>query len=835
MLKITVMLAILTLTFQLCGNTKLINVNPDPNGEPWIAGGISPLTEKQREKLSKIKEFTIPEQFKDRELPISIDNSTREYFRPVFNQSGGSCGQASGVAYNFTYEINALRELPANEKENQYPTHYTWNMLNGGEEYGSWYFDGWDIIKDNGCPNVISWGGSLAAGGDKHWMSGFEKYREGMQNRVLEYNYINVATPAGLTTLKNWLYDHGNDSNYGGLANFAAGSDGMDLQNLAEGTPHAGFSVIKQWGPAMDHAMTFIGYDDSICFDYNNDGSYTNDEDINGDGIVNMKDWEKGALLMVNSWGTSWGTGGKSYMMYKLLAESEQSGGVYENIVYLLKAQEEYTAQMALKVKLRHTSRGKIAVSAGVSNDLNASSSQYTLKYSLFNYQGGDLNMGGGSSESEETIEIGLDVTSLLEQVDTSMPLKFFLSVNEVDVNNSSEGEVISLSLVDFTNNDYEYLCPESDITILNNGTTVLTVNRIPGVYPPKDFTGIAQENSVELFWSTYGDETGLNNYKVLRDGEVIADNLSVLSYTDDSVTAGESYLYSIVAVYTGDDLIEEKTKKLKITPGEAQSLPYFQDFEISFEPWTIKNNILGWQWGNKSSLESSNVSFDGNESMFIACNSDKAGSGHTVVDKALSPEMHLRGKDKVFLSFDYRMKGGNQQYHNDIKILASLSDMSDWMEVAILPSNSNWETYSVEIPQEVLVSNNSRIAFLFDDYHTYGYGGGIDNIRISTDNSIENDGESVNISKSASLAQNFPNPFNPSTIINYVVQKADNINIAVFNIAGKKVWETGEMKQEIGKYSILFNGSKLNSGVYFYTLEVGGIKQEIKKMIMVK
>ena len=41
--------------------------------------------------------------------------------------------------------------------------------------------------------------------------------------------------------------------------------------------------------------------------------------------------------------------------------------------------------------------------------------------------------------------------------------------------------------------------------------------------------------------------------------------------------------------------------------------------------------------------------------------------------------------------------------------------------------------------------------------------------------------------------------------------------------------------KQETGKYSVHFDGSGLNSGVYFYALEVGGVMMETRKMVLVK
>ena len=48
--------------------------------------------------------------------------------------------------------------------------------------------------------------------------------------------------------------------------------------------------------------MTIVGYDDAVKLDFNGDGQFTNDIDINGDFIVDMNDWEIGALIVVNSW-----------------------------------------------------------------------------------------------------------------------------------------------------------------------------------------------------------------------------------------------------------------------------------------------------------------------------------------------------------------------------------------------------------------------------------------------------------------------------------------------------------------------------------------------------
>ncbi len=42
--------------------------------------------------------------------------------------------------------------------------------------------------------------------------------------------------------------------------------------------------------------MTVVGYNDSIKYDFNEDGQYTNNIDLNDDGIIDLRDWEVGAF-----------------------------------------------------------------------------------------------------------------------------------------------------------------------------------------------------------------------------------------------------------------------------------------------------------------------------------------------------------------------------------------------------------------------------------------------------------------------------------------------------------------------------------------------------------
>ena len=119
-----------------------------------------------------------------------------------------------------------------------------------------------------------------------------------MLNRIGEVYSIDVSTEDGINILKYWLFDHLEGEETGGVASFYAASP-WNLTTLPNGSPEAGKHVIKEWLFPASHAMTIVGYNDSIRYDYNEDGEYTNDVDINGDEVVDLKDWEIGGFRIL--------------------------------------------------------------------------------------------------------------------------------------------------------------------------------------------------------------------------------------------------------------------------------------------------------------------------------------------------------------------------------------------------------------------------------------------------------------------------------------------------------------------------------------------------------
>jgi hypothetical protein len=83
-------------------------------------------------------------------------------------------------------------------------------------------------------------------------------------------------------------------------------------------------------------------------------------------------------------------------------------------------------------------------------------------------------------------------------------------------------------------------------------------------------------------------------------------------------------------------------------------------------------------------------------------------------------------------------------------------------------------------------------------------------------------------------LEQNFPNPFNPITKINFEIPKTSYISLRIFDVAGKEVSDLINEIKNPGKYSINFDGTNFASGTYFCRLESNEFIL-IKKMLLIK
>ncbi len=99
--------------------------------------------------------------------------------------------------------------------------------------------------------------------------------------------------------------------------------------------------------------------------------------------------------------------------------------------------------------------------------------------------------------------------------------------------------------------------------------------------------------------------------------------------------------------------------------------------------------------------------------------------------------------------------------------------------------------------------------------------------------------GRSEEIPKKINSINNYPNPFNPSTIISFFSNQEQRIDVSIFNIKGQKIKTLLHDVCSSGENSIQWegfdnNGKKVSSGIYFYKVESDNQKI-MKKMILLK
>ena len=115
------------------------------------------------------------------------------------------------------------------------------------------------------------------------------------------------------------------------------------------------------------------------------------------------------------------------------------------------------------------------------------------------------------------------------------------------------------------------------------------------------------------------------------------------------------------------------------------------------------------------------------------------------------------------------------------------------------------------------------------------------DTIEITVDNTST--GNDLNQLNKSHLIGNYPNPFNPATMISFSISSQDEkklTKLSIYNIKGQLVKNLVRSQIRAGNHNIRWNGrnnsgQKVSSGVYYYLLQIGGKRVGMKKLIMIK
>lgn len=497
--------------------------------------------------------------------PDHVNNAESRYFPPVFYQAGGSCGSASRICYMFSHELNSFRDLDGKDPKNYYPSHFVWLLTNGNSGKDA-------FIQYVGVPSAATYGGQtyskLFGSQDTNqqdfgWMSGYDKWYEAMFNRMLKPTHFtkNVGTEEGREAVKNYLWNHNGDPDFhsGGIVGIGCSSRAMDFKEIKD-TPAnrdagvAGKKYLIQWGPITDHAMTIVGYDDRIEFDLNGNG-------ICGEASAD----ERGAWIVMNSWGADWQNDGAVYVPYAYagptFTNGRFSGDWWTPEVYNVR--KNYRPLRTIKIKMDYSHRSELYLMAGVSQDINATSPQYTQAFDHFKYAG-DGNYGNTDPAPavpmqgrwvdgklhNEPMEFGYDLTDLSDNLDPNESMKYFFII-ETKKSAIGNGHIYNASILDYEQDaeglEFPFAIGKDGVTVENQGNRTIISVVVPGrgVKSPSNVT----IDNGKLVWSApVATVYTLTGYKVYKGTEEIATlDAKATSYALPEDAKGT---YAVQAIY---------------------------------------------------------------------------------------------------------------------------------------------------------------------------------------------------------------------------------------------------------------------------------------------
>ncbi len=240
----------------------------------------------------------------------SLDLSATKYFPPIQKQEAGDCASFAVTYYQFTYEQAKLNNWDANQEQYQMSPAFTYSYLTRyiDDSYkGTAISDTHNILKYFGGLSLVDY--AYTSNNIANRCSSDALLQKALQHRVSQWTKVQVAndnTPIvnnsgeAVEKIKDIL-TAGHVITFSTIANF----DTAVASNGEKAAMYAYHEVDDNGKPIGHHAMTIVGYDDTITCSK----TYSNGTKVT----------LQGALKVANSWGSDWGNKGYIWVMYDAL------------------------------------------------------------------------------------------------------------------------------------------------------------------------------------------------------------------------------------------------------------------------------------------------------------------------------------------------------------------------------------------------------------------------------------------------------------------------------------------------------------------------------------
>ena len=191
-----------------------------------------------------------------------------------------------------------------------------------------------------------------------------------------------------------------------------------------------------------------------------------------------------------------------------------------------------------------------------------------------------------------------------------------------------------------------------------------------------------------------------------------------------------------------------------------------------------------------------------------------------------IEKQIHQKYKNQNFQAI------GIDVWDGAINQMLTYKEQTDISFPLCLIGSSVLPLYKLTYDFSIVIDQDGIIQYLGSGVHTEQIKKTIENLL--SDNSPDNS----NSPKDFVLNQSFPNPFNPSTLISFILRKPQKISLKIYNEKGRLIYTLVNDDLPVGRHEFLWNGKNsfgkiVPSGIYFSALQ-GRDFQESKKMLLI-
>lgn len=347
--------------------------------------------------------------------------------------------------------------------------------------------------------------------------------------------------------------------------------------------------------------------------------------------------------------------------------------------------------------------------------------------------------------------------------------------------------------------------------------------SNLPPAPPSELQVKIVSSTRLDLSWrDNADDEDGFVIFRAQNDTTswVVVDTAAAnyVAYSDDGLTPATTYFYRVRAFNAAG--ISAASNLARATTKSEGGMIW--NFDSGAEGWTVTHDIAGYGWKSGGYI----------------------GGRITGLDPYIYSPGNLQVNATANKYIKVRMKNSSGSTAAQIYFVTATSTIWGEANHKDFPINANDPGYTdYVVDMSTIPSWNGTLTQMRID-PTTGVSSGafsIDFIEVlATNTHVQNGAQRPS---DFQLCQNFPNPFNNETRIEFSLPFDAMVKIDIYNITGQVVKTLVNEEKTAGVYVLSWNGTDengapLSSGVYFYRIEVGKKSEkfsEMKKMILMK